>query len=242
MHSFLLAVLGLMATSSFAAPGLAAQEGISAFDAMAKLKSVPLGYVHIADDGVARAYDENESVIDYVPLTNDQLKHLLKNLPEAWKKEADHLHAVFDGVDGRQVTDEKQLLDPPAELRSQMNRQAPQSKREANPLQQADWYCKDEEASKAIPSLKQSPSLKGLNHLATDGVYRSFSSSGEVVDYKQLSPAEITMMLEFHEKYMDSEIFQKTKKKFDGVDGRNVTDLEQLLHPGPELRPVRFRE
>jgi hypothetical protein len=26
------------------------------------------------------------------------------------------------------------------------------------------------------------------------------------------------------------------------VDGRNVTDLEQLLHPGPEIRPVRFRE
>jgi hypothetical protein len=141
MRSFLLAVLGLMATSSLAAPGLAAQEGISAFDTIAKLKSVPLGYVHIADDGVARAYDENESVIDYVPLTNDQLKQLLKNLPEAWRKEADHLHAVFDGVDGRQVTDEKQLLDPPAELRSQMNRQAPQSKREANPLQQADWYC-----------------------------------------------------------------------------------------------------
>ncbi|KAF5856683.1 hypothetical protein ETB97_007040 [Aspergillus alliaceus] len=138
MCSFLLAVLGLMATSSLTAPGLAAREGISAFDAMAKLKSVPLGYVHIANDGVARAYDENESVIDYVPLTNDQLKQLLKNLPEAWKKEADHLHAVFDNVDGRQVTDEKQLLDPPAELRNPMNRQAPQSKREANPLQQAD--------------------------------------------------------------------------------------------------------
>jgi hypothetical protein len=49
------------------------------------------------------------------------------------------------------------------------------------------------------------------------------------------------MILEFHEKYMDPEIFQKTKKKFDGVDGRTVTDLEQLLHPGLELRPVRFR-
>jgi hypothetical protein len=41
------------------------------------------------------------------------------------------------------------------------------------------------------------------------------------------------MMLEFHEKHMDSEIFQKTKKKFDGVDGRDVADLEQLLHPRP---------
>ncbi|KAG2001383.1 hypothetical protein GB937_010223 [Aspergillus fischeri] len=95
---------------------------------------------------------------------------------------------------------------------------------------------KDEEASKAWPSLKRSPSGKGFSHLASDGVYRQFSSSGE------LSPAEITMMLEFFEKHMDSEAFQKSKKKFDGVDGRNVTDLEQLLHPGPEICPVRCRE
>jgi hypothetical protein len=73
-------------------------------------------------------------------------------------------------------------------------------------------------------------------------VIRSFSSSGEVIDYKQLSPAEIAKVLEFFGKYMDSEAFKKTKPKFDGVDGRNVTDLEQLLHPGPEIRPVRFRE
>jgi adenylate kinase family enzyme len=105
-----------MIISSLAAPGLAAQEGISAFDAIAKLKLVPLGYVHIADNRVARAYDKNEFIIDYVPLTNDQLKQLLKNLLEAWKKKVDHLHAVFDGVNGRQVMDEKQLLDPPAEL------------------------------------------------------------------------------------------------------------------------------
>ncbi|GFF34043.1 lactobacillus up-regulated protein [Aspergillus udagawae] len=107
MRSFLLTVLGLVATSSLAAPKVAAQEGISAFEAVRKLKLVPQGYVHIADDGVARSYDENESVIDYVPLTNDQLKQLLSNLPEAWQKEADHLHAVFDNVDGRQVIDEK---------------------------------------------------------------------------------------------------------------------------------------
>jgi hypothetical protein len=49
-------------------------------------------------------------------------------------------------------------------------------------------------------------------------------------------------MLEFFRKYIDLEAFKKTKPKFDGMDGRNVTDLEQLLHLGPEIRPVRFRE
>ncbi|KAF4268933.1 hypothetical protein KXW98_006252 [Aspergillus fumigatus] len=142
MRSFLLAVLGLMATSSLAAPGQAAREGISAFEAIGNLKSGDHVYVHIADDGVARAYDENESVIDYIPLTNDQLKQLLRNLPEPWKKEEDHLHAVFNGVDGRDVMDEKQLLDPPAELRNPMPREPLQSKRDPSPLQQADWYCR----------------------------------------------------------------------------------------------------
>lgn len=101
---------------------------------------------------------------------------------------------------------------------------------------------KDEEASQTWPSLKHSPSLQGFCHLASDGVYRSFSSSGEVVDYKQLSPAEITTMLEFFGKHIDSESSEKAKKKFHGVDGRNVTDLEQLLHPGPELRPAKFNK
>lgn len=62
------------------------------------------------------------------------------------------------------------------------------------------------------------------------------------MDYKQLSPAEITTMLEFFEKHIDSESSEKAKKKFDGVDGRTVTDLEQLLHPGPELRPAKFNK
>ncbi|GAQ11856.1 hypothetical protein ALT_9177 [Aspergillus lentulus] len=55
---------------------------------------------------------------------------------------------------------------------------------------------KDEEASKAIPSLKQSPSLKGLNHLATDGVYRSFSSSGEGAEPQQDDPAGVVEQAE----------------------------------------------
>jgi len=94
---------------------------------------------------------------------------------------------------------------------------------------------KDEDTSQTWPRLRHSPSLKGISQLATDGVYRSFSSTGEVVDYKQMSPAEITKMLEWFGKYVDSKTSEEAKKKFHGVDGRNVTDLEQLLHPGQEL-------
>ncbi|KMK62601.1 hypothetical protein Y699_04984 [Aspergillus fumigatus Z5] len=102
-------------------------------------------------------------------------------------------------------------------------------------------YTKDDEPS-PFPPLRHSPSNEGFTHLATDGVYRSFSSSGEVIDYKQSSPEEIAKMLEFFGKYMDPEAFKEARKKFEGVDGRNVTDLEQLLHPGPGIGPVEFRK
>ncbi|THC91262.1 hypothetical protein EYZ11_009281 [Aspergillus tanneri] len=145
MYSFLIAVLGLIATSSLAAPKVLAQSGSSAWEAMNKMKMDPKGYFHIANDGVARSYDGNDIVIDYVPLSNDQLMQLLSNLPEPWQKELDHLHSIFDGVDGLQVVDENQLLNPPAWLRRIVDREAPRSrnpKRDVESLLEArDWYC-----------------------------------------------------------------------------------------------------
>jgi hypothetical protein len=57
-----------------------------------------------------------------------------------------------------------------------------------------------------------------------------------------MSPSEITKMVDSWGKYVDSESSEKAKKKFEGVDGRKVTDLEQLLQPGPEIRPAKFNE
>ncbi|KAE8138981.1 hypothetical protein BDV38DRAFT_281542 [Aspergillus pseudotamarii] len=251
MHPIPLAVLSLIATSSLVIPKVLAQSESSAWEAISKMKMDPEGYFHIADDGVARSYDGNDAVIDYVPLANDQLMQLLSNLPEPWQQELDHLHSIFDGVDGLQVVDEDQLLNPPAWLRRVVDREPPQSqnpKREVESLLEGrDWYCprpddQDEETSQTRPSLKHSPSLQGFLHLASDGVYRSFSSSGEVVDYKQLNPAEIAIVLKDFDGHIDSEAFEKVKQKLQGVDGRNVTDLDQLLHPGPELRPLKFNK
>lgn len=75
-----------------------------------------------------------------------------------------------------------------------------------------------------------------MQQLACDGVLRSYSSSGEVVDYRQLSPEEIDLALKSMEGIFPSDHLEKTVEKMRGVDGRNVTDLEQLLHPGPEIR------
>ncbi|EED22344.1 hypothetical protein TSTA_095930 [Talaromyces stipitatus ATCC 10500] len=140
MPSFSSTVLGLMAALSLAVPGVLATFANSSSDvrdAISSLKTDPDGYLHIADDGVARAFDANDTVTGYVALSNDQLMQLLAELPELWQNETDHLHSVFDGVDGRDAN-QTQLLNPPASLRpnrgaaqSQNDKRAPFLKRPA---------------------------------------------------------------------------------------------------------------
>ena len=91
-------------------------------------------------------------------------------------------------------------------------------------------------------SVKHFPSLEGFVHLGGDGVFRSFSSCGEVVDYKQLSPKQIELVVNSFEPIIDSDSFKTLVEKMSGVDGRNVTDSEHLLHPGPEIRPSRLNK
>jgi hypothetical protein len=56
-------------------------------------------------------------VISYVPLGDKQVKKLLANLPEPRQKESEHMHAVFDKVNGHDVKNKIQLVDPPTWLR-----------------------------------------------------------------------------------------------------------------------------
>ena len=70
------------------------------------MTTVPDGYLHVADDGVARSYDRNDVVINFVRLTNEQLMQLSPQLPAPFQKDLDHLHEVFDGVNGLDVVDE----------------------------------------------------------------------------------------------------------------------------------------
>lgn len=68
---------------------------------------------------------------------------------------------------------------------------------------------------------------------------RSYNSKDEVIDYRQLSPAEIDIMLACYKPLVDAESFAKLEGKLAGKDGRNVTDMDQILHPGPDMRPVK---
>ncbi|RLL97721.1 hypothetical protein CFD26_107141 [Aspergillus turcosus] len=77
----------------------------------------------------------------------------------------------------------------------------------------------------------------GFSHLGMDGVWRNVDKDGNVISYRALSPDEIAEALNIFPGWLRD----KFEKKLEGVDGRNVTDTEQLMRPGKDLLP-NFKE
>ena len=59
------------------------------------------------------------------------------------------------------------------------------------------------------------------------------------MDFKQLDPDEIDTIVRSLYSLIEYKKYQQLVKVMEGVDGRDVTDMEQILHPGPELRPLQ---
>ena len=76
---------------------------------------------------------------------------------------------------------------------------------------------------------------QGITHLGDDGVLRSFAPNGTVLEYVKLSANQIQQLVDSHGR---NDHFTEV---FDGVDGREVTDLEQLTNPGEHLLPLPFQ-
>lgn len=68
---------------------------------------------------------------------------------------------------------------------------------------------------------------------------RSYNSKREVHDYKQLSAADIAILLASYKRILGPEAYTAFAAKVEGKDGRGVTDLEQLMHPGPDVAPLK---
>lgn len=73
----------------------------------------------------------------------------------------------------------------------------------------------------------------GFSHLGMDGVWRNVDKDGNVISYRALSPEKIAEALNIFPGWMR----EKLEKKLEGVDGRNVTDAEQLMRPGKDPLP-----
>ena len=72
--------------------------------------------LHISDDGLARSYAGNGTVLDYVALSPSQLTAAVALTSPSHPSDDVHPNAVWEGVDGRDVTDHDQIWNPPAHL------------------------------------------------------------------------------------------------------------------------------
>lgn len=59
----------------------------------------------------------NGAVIDFAPLSNEQLLKMVKNLPSSLEADKEHLNELFANVSGFAVKDHEQIFNPPTQLR-----------------------------------------------------------------------------------------------------------------------------
>ena len=72
-----------------------------------------------------------------------------------------------------------------------------------------------------MASMKKDPTGEGFFHVGDDGVLRTLTANNTVVDYRQLTPAQIAQNLAIY----SGAAKEYLTNVFEGVDGRDVTDL-----------------
>ncbi|GJP88286.1 hypothetical protein AnigIFM59636_004616 [Aspergillus niger] len=82
-----------------------------------------------------------------------------------------------------------------------------------------------------INNIPQSPN--GVLYLGSDGVLRSVDAANRVVSYQQLSPQQISQYIQ----NLPQRDAARLQRVFQDVDGRDVTDLDQLLNPDSDQLP-----
>ena len=96
--------------------------------------------------------------------------------------------------------------------------------------------CVPKAARAAFEGLRLS--ADGVCQLCNDGVLRSFSSTGQVLDYRKLSPEEINAQVEMFatNPLLSHDDIEKLRMVFKGVDGRDVDD-SKCVEPDQENIP-----
>ena len=76
----------------------------------------------------------------------------------------------------------------------------------------------------------------GIAVLCSDGVVRSVAPNKTVLAYQKLDSEQIQKLIDQYGRD------DKLTKIFDGVNGNDVVDSEQLLHPSTDILPEDFGE
>ncbi len=88
--------------------------------------------------------------------------------------------------------------------------------------------------SEILGGIEQDP--EGFLHFADDGVVRSYSANRTVIDYAPLSNKHLLETINANRPFVGDD-YEHLMEVFNGVDGHNVTDLNQIYDPPEWLRP-----
>lgn len=73
------------------------------------------GVTHLGVDGVVRSFNGDMKVIEYLPLSPEQIQEVIGSVGEL-TGDSEDLKGIFDSIDGRNVIDLNQLQNPGPEL------------------------------------------------------------------------------------------------------------------------------
>ncbi|PKX90129.1 uncharacterized protein P174DRAFT_289479 [Aspergillus novofumigatus IBT 16806] len=104
-------------TDSIRDPRPATSKEPSWRDLMSSFESTdPTDFIHLGDDGVLRHFNESGAILNYAPLSPQQISQALSDTSSRdTAEDKGHFFQVFNGVDGRTVR-APALLYPPEEL------------------------------------------------------------------------------------------------------------------------------
>ncbi|CAF9921369.1 MAG: hypothetical protein HETSPECPRED_004509 [Heterodermia speciosa] len=102
----------------------------------------------------------------------------------------------------------------------------------ATPINEAGLAKKTTDVYDLVGALEKSDN--GVAVLCGDGVVRSFSANLTVLAYQKLDAQQIQKVVD------DYGRDDKLTKVYAGVNGHDVVDTEQLLHPSKDLLPKDF--
>ncbi len=88
-------------------------------------------------------------------------------------------------------------------------------------------------------SLQSDPD--GFVHSGDDGVVRSYAANFTVLSFAKLDPEQIWAVVGKYPQDYQEQLGPRWAEVYENVDGRTVSNVSQILHPGDEILPEEVK-
>jgi hypothetical protein len=93
----------------------------------------------------------------------------------------------------------------------------------------------DRDIGSILRDLQSDP--EGFAHLGDDGVIRTYTANFTVLSFAKLNPEQIWAVFRRHPQDYQERFGPHWTEVYENVDGRTVSNVSQILHPGDDILP-----